>query len=160
MKHAKPLFTVLAIVSIVIFSSCKKTSTTVDPVPAASGAFTFKVDGGATITVDSANAAIYNRIGFGRFIDVYAFKGGTQVLEFHFAPTTGVKDAATTLLSYLTKTPLNSYDSQSGSLNLITCDTVTNKLIGDFNFVGKSFNSNEIKTITEGHMVVTKIIKY
>ena len=160
MKNTKTIFSILAIVSVVIFSSCNKASTTVDAAPTASGAFTFKVDGGATITVDSANAAIYNRIGFGRFIDVYAFKGGAQVLEFHFAPTTGVKDAATTLLSYITKTPLNSYDSQSGSLNLITCDTVTNKLIGDFNFVGKSFNSNEIKTITEGHMVVTKIIKY
>ena len=160
MKNTKTIFSILAIVSVVFFASCNKASTTVDAAPLASGAFTFKVDGGATITVDSANAAIYNRIGFGRFIDVYAFKGGTQVLEFHFAPTTGVKDAATTLLSYLTKTPLNSYDSQSGSLNLITCDTVTNKLIGDFNFVGKSFNSNEIKTITEGHMVVTKIIKY
>ena len=160
MKHAKAIFSILAIVSVVIFSSCKKASTTVDPAPTASGAFTYKVDGGSTITVDSANAVIYNRIGFGRTIDVYAFKGGGQVLEFHFAPTTGVKDAATTLLTYITRTPLNSYDSQSGSLNLITCDTVTNKLIGDFNFVGKSFNSNEIKTITEGHMVVTKIIKY
>lgn len=160
MKNTKIIFSILAIVSVVIFDSCNKASTTVDAAPTAGGAFTFKVDGGATITVDSANAAIYNRIGFGRFIDVYAFKGGVQVLEFHFAPTTGVKDAATTLLSYITKTPLNSYDSQSGSLNLITCDTVTNKLIGDFNFVGKSFNSNEIKTITEGHMIVTKLIKY
>ena len=160
MKHVKSIFSILAIVSVVIFSSCKKASTTVDPAPTASGAFTYKVDGGSTITVDSANAVIYNRIGFGRTIDVYAFKGGGQVLEFHFAPTTGVKDAATTLLTYIIRTPLNSYDSQSGSLNLITCDTVTNKLIGDFNFVGKSFNSNEIKTITEGHMVVTKIIKY
>ena len=160
MKNTKTIFSILAIVSVVIFSSCKKASTTVDPAPTASGAFTYKVDGGSTITVDSANAVIYNRIGFGRTIDVYAFKGGGQVLEFHFAPTTGVKDAATTLLTYITRTPLNSYDSQSGSLNLITCDTVTNKLIGDFNFVGKSFNSNEIKTITEGHMVVTKIIKY
>ena len=160
MKNTKAIFSILAIVSAVIFSSCKKASTTVDPAPTASGAFTYKVDGGATITADSANAVLYNRIGFGRFIDVYAFKGGAQVLEFHFAPTTGVKDAATTLLSYITKTPLNSYDSQSGSLNLITCDTVTNKLIGDFNFVGKQYNGSVTKAITEGHMVVTKIIKY
>ena len=160
MKHVKVIFSILAIVSVVIFSSCNKASTTVDPVPAASGAFTFKVDGGATITVDSANAALYDRIGFGRFIDVYAFKGGAQVLEFHFAPTTGVKDAATTLLTYINGNPPNSYDSQSGALNLITCDTVTNKLIGDFNFVGKQYNGSVTKAITEGHMIVTKIIKY
>ena len=164
MKHAKTIFSILAIVSVVIFSSCNKASTTVapapTPAPAASGAFTYKVDGGATITVDSANAVLYNRIGFGRTIDVYAYKGGSQTLEFHFAPTTGVKDAATTLLTYINGNPPNSYDSQSGSLNLITCDTVANKLIGDFNFVGKLFNGSATKTITEGHMVVTKLIKY
>ena len=49
MKHVKAIFSILAIVSAVIFSSCNKASTTVEPVPAASGAFTYKVDGGATI---------------------------------------------------------------------------------------------------------------
>ncbi len=160
MKHAKAIFSILAIVSVIIFSSCNKASTTVDPAPVASGAFTYKVDGGATITVDSANAVIYSRTGFGRTIDVYAFKSGGQVLEFHFAPIAGTKDAATTLLTYINGNPPNSYDSQSGALNLITCDTVTNKLIGDFNFIGKQYNGTVTKTITEGHMIVTKLIKY
>ena len=49
MKNTKAIFSIIAIVSVVIFSSCKKTSTTVDPVPVEIGAFTYKVDGGATI---------------------------------------------------------------------------------------------------------------
>ena len=159
MKSLKSNIVIFLVATIAVVTSCKKSDTAVAPVPAASGVFTYKADGGATITVDSANAILYNRAGFGRTIDVYAYKGGSQVLEFHFAPTTGVKDAATTLLTYINGNPPNSYDSQSGSLNLITCDTVNKSIVGDFNFVGKQFNGTAIKNITEGHMVVSKLTK-
>ncbi len=158
MKATIILKTFLAIFIITSITSCKKTTTEPTPDPAASGAFTYKVDGGATLTVDSANAILYNRVGFGRTIDVYAFRGGYQVFEFHFAPTVGLKDAATNLLTYNTS-PVLSYDSQSGSMNVITCDTINNKLIGDFNFIGKLFNGSGTKNITEGHMVVTKLTR-
>lgn len=87
MKHFKQIMLLLIVVTVTAMSFCKKTSAAVAPVPAASGAFTYRTDGGATITVDSANAILYNRVGFGRSINVYAYKAGSQVLEFHFAPT-------------------------------------------------------------------------
>lgn len=147
--------------TVMFVISCKKSN---DPAAATSSAFTFKLDGGAAITVDSANALLYTSNN-ARMIDVYAYKGGTEVLEFHFAPTTGVKTAGTTLgagsfLTYMAS-PVLSYDSQSGSMNITTCDTVGNRIEGDFNFVAKQFpyTGSTVKTITEGHMVVTKLTR-
>jgi hypothetical protein len=156
----------LAILLLLVLStSCKKNDpSTQAPTPAASGAFSYKVDGGATITVDSANATLYttNKV---RIIDVYAFKGGKQVMEFHFLPKTGDQTVGGTfgsgaLLTYL-ETPTSSYDSQTGSFNVSTCDTVGKKIVGTFSFVGKlyPYTTNTTRTITEGQMTVTKLSK-
>lgn len=151
----------------VILFSCKKSSTANNIVTPAA-AFTFKVDGGAAITADSANALLYNLPGAGgREMDVYVYKAGAQILEFHFSPVTGNKAASTTLggagYAFLTydSSPVNSWDGQSGALNLTTCDTTGNNIIGDFNFVGKEYpyTGSAVKTITEGHMVVTKLTR-
>ena len=53
MKHAKAIFSILAIVSVVIFSFCNKASTTIDLDSIASGFFIYKVDGGPTINEDN-----------------------------------------------------------------------------------------------------------
>ncbi|MFZ4522945.1 MAG: hypothetical protein ACOYNC_14645 [Bacteroidales bacterium] len=142
-----------------LFSSCKKSESTPDPVKP-SGTFTFKVDGTA-VTVDSANAVLYN-LGvspFNREIDVYAYKAGQQVLEMHFHPTAGTYAASTSFdgawLTY--DEGVDTYDSQSGSLVLTTCDTVNNKIAGTFNFVGKIYGGAATKTITEGTLLVTKL---
>ena len=160
MKKLLPLKIMLCLLIISGIISCKKSN---DPAAsAATTAFTFKLDGGAAITVDSANAVLYNFNG-ARLMDVYAYKGGIEVLEFHFAPTLGAKAAGTTLGtgSFLTyfSSPVMSFDSQSGSMNVTTCDTVGNNIIGDFNFVAKQspYTGSTIKTITEGHMIVTKL---
>ena len=80
-----------------VLGACKKdegnptNSTNTNP----SATFTFKLDGTA-ITVDSAYAVLYT-LGItpnNREIDVYAFKGGSQVLEMHFLPRTGTQNAA------------------------------------------------------------------
>ena len=160
MKKLLPLKTMICLLMISGIISCKKNE---DPAAAAASTpFTFKLDGGAAITVDSANAVLYNLMG-SRAMDVYAYKGGNEVLEFHFAPTVGVKTAGTTLgtgsfLTYMSS-PTMSFDSQSGSMNITTCDTVGNKIMGDFNFVAKQYpyTGSTVKTITEGHMIVTKV---
>ncbi len=165
MNNLKITITIFLLSIFVAITSCKK-ATTETPVIAApvSGAFTYKVNGGAAITVDSANAVIYNPLGTGsRTIDVYAFKGGKQVLEFHFAPIVRLNNIpnSSTLLTYITTLVAPyAYDSQSGVLNLTTCDTINKNLIADFNFVGKDFNGGPATVnITEGHMVVTKLTK-
>jgi hypothetical protein len=147
----------------VVFTSCKKSdqSTTT---PAASGAFSYKVDAGATITVDSSNAVLYGP-NKNRQIDVYAFKGGKQVMEFHFSPKTGDQAVGTSLgssafLTYM-ESPTASYDSQSGSFNLSVCDTIGKKIVGTFTFVGKQYpyTANTTHSISEGQMTVTKLSK-
>jgi len=146
-----------------VFTACKKDKNSVKTPPKVSGKFTFKLDG-TTITVDSANALLYSNSS-GRQMDVYAYKGGAEILEFHFDPKTGTKTAGTVLgsgafLTYM-ESPIKSYDSQSGTLNLVTCDTIGKKVEGDFSFVAKQYpyTGADVKTITEGHMVVTKISK-
>ena len=142
--------------------SCKKSTTTTTAPPPAAAGFTYKADGGTTITVDSANAVLYNLNG-SREMDVYAFKGGLQVLEFHFKPLSGTQSAApglgnAALLTYITGGI--SFDSQSGSLVITACDTTGNNIVGDFNFVGKEYPFTATTThIVDGHMVVTKITK-
>lgn len=166
MKKLSSIATCALLFIALDFTSCSKSSTsstpTPTPTPTPTG-FTYKVDGGATITVDSANATLYTS-GTHREMDVYAFKGGQQVMEFHFEPTTGAKNADTminslALLTYM-ETPVKSFDSQSGMLTVTTCDTTAPKIIGDFNFVGKQYpytTTTATHTITEGHMVITKV---
>ncbi len=124
------------------------------------GSFTFKVDGTA-VTIDSARAVLYN-LGIppnNREIDVYAFQGGNQVLEFHFLPRTGAKTAAQNFTgAWLTyKTAGTSYHSQSGTLNLTVSDTTGGRFEATFNFVGNSGTAT--KNITEGTMVVTRMTR-
>jgi hypothetical protein len=143
-------------------AACKKSDNSTPST--SSGKFTFKVDGGAAIIIDSASATLYSTT-TGRQMDVYAFKGGKQVIEFHFDPKTGSKTVGTAFGSgaFLTYADagITSYDSQSGTFNLTTFDTISKKIEGDFSFVGKvyPYTGSAIKTITEGHMVVTKITK-
>ena len=145
--------------------SCTKKSTSTTPAPTpTTAAFTFKVDGGAAITVDSATAVLYNLSGGARFMDVYAYKGGAEIMEFHFDPQTGSQTVGNALgaalLTYM-ESDTSSYDSQSGALNITTCDTTGNKIEGDFNFVGKvyPYTGTTSHTITEGHLVVSKLTR-
>ena len=158
MKHFSLIS--LAFCSIVVLSaSCKKSATAPNPVVNPS-AFTIKVDGTA-VTVDSASAVLYN-LGvspFNREMDVYAFKAGQQVLEMHFHPIAATYNASANFdAAWLTyDLGPESYDSQSGTLALTTCDTVNNKIAGTFNFVGKTYTGSATKTITEGTLLVTKL---
>jgi len=142
--------------------ACKKTVQK-PVVPPAATSSTFKLDGSAT-TIDSASAMLYSN-GAGRQMDIYAYKGGQEILEFHFAPTVGIKTAGTVLgagsfLTYVEST-VKSYDSQSGTLNVTVCDTIGKKVVADFNFVAKQYPYTDatVKNITEGHIVITKINK-
>lgn len=142
--------------------ACQKADNS-SPITTAAGVFSFKVDGVAVIA-DSANALLYtsNKI---RLMDVYAYKAGKEIAEFHFDPKAGTKIAGTNLgteafLTYL-ESPVLSYDSQSGNLNVTKCDTTGKKIEGDFSFVGKQYpyTSGTMRTITEGHLSVTKLTK-
>ena len=93
-------------------------------------------------------------------------KDGKQVLEMHMPATTGnypAQHAALTLTeSWLTyqannglSYPDDYFESNSGTMNLTTCDLVGDELRGTFNFVGNNGTSN--KTITEGNLVVSEI---
>lgn len=153
----------LLLAAIAVIASCKKNTTKPTKTTTTSGKFTFTLDAAVT-TVDSATALLYTAGGT-RQMDVYAYKSGAEILEFHFEPKTGNKTAGTVLgsgafLTYM-ESSIKSYDSQSGSLNLTTCDTTGNKVEGDFSFVAKQYpyTGNDTKTITAGHMIVTKITK-
>ncbi len=147
----------LAFTVIILLSSCKK-ETTVNVIPAISSV-SYKADG-ASKTIDSAHAVLYS-LGvppFNRMIDVYAYKGGIEVLEFHFKPTVGSYNADGTFtnswLTYKTGVffPDDYYNSTSGTLNLTKCDTVTKKIEATFNFTGNNGSIN--KSITDGIMKV------
>jgi hypothetical protein len=147
----------LAFTTIVLLSACKKEET-VNVLPSVSSV-TYKADGAAK-TIDSAHAVLYT-LGvppFNRMIDVYAYKGGIEVLEFHFKPTVGSYNADGTFsnswLTYKTGTnfPVDYYNSISGTLNLTLCDTVTKKIEAAFNFTGNNGTAN--KSISDGSMKV------
>jgi hypothetical protein len=96
-----------------------------------------------------------------REIDVFAFQGGIQVLEFHFLPRTGSQAAAQNFTeAWLTyETATTSYHSTSGTLSLTSCDTTGNRIEGTFNFVGTEFGGTATKTITEGNILVTRLTR-
>jgi hypothetical protein len=150
----------------VIISGCKKDASSNPSTSDASGGTSYKVDGSSTITVDSTNAVLYTNVATKiRTIDVYAFKGGKQVLECHFLPKTGDQvvynaQGATASLSFL-ENQTASFDAQSGSFNLTVCDTIGKKIVGTFGFVGKPYpyTANTTHTITEGKLSVTKFKK-
>ena len=144
-------------VVVFLFVSCKKDSNNNNP---GTQTFSYKAGGGTTVTADSANAVLYT-LGiapFVRMIDVFAYKGGIEVMEFHFQPKTGSFTADGTFTNaWLThKTgityPDDYYNSTSGVLNITLCDTVAKKIEGAFNFTGN--NGSADKTITDGVMKV------
>ncbi|MBP6623556.1 MAG: hypothetical protein KA198_00200 [Chitinophagaceae bacterium] len=148
----------VTMMSLLIFS-CKKSSTNQETTNPPANAYTFKLDG-SEIKVDSARATLYT-LGvapFGRMIDVYAFKGGVQMLEFHFRPVTGEVTADGTFTNaWLTlKTgqvfPTDYYNSISGKLTVTQCDTINKKVVCGFNFVGS--NGSVTKNITDGNLTV------
>lgn len=152
--HATILFGIA-----ILFAACKKDEAN----PASnnnnntSGSFTFKVDG-AAVTIDSARAVLYT-LGIppnNREIDVVAFHGGNEVLEFHFLPRTGAQAAAQNFTeAWLTyKSGGTNYHSQSGTLTLTTCDTIGGRFEGTFNFVSQGGSAT--RTITDGNLIVTR----
>jgi hypothetical protein len=147
--------TLFAFALLAALAACKKDST--DDNRSTATGFSYKAEGTA-VTVDSTQAVLYT-LGvapFNRMIDVYAFKGGMQVMEFHFKPTTGSYTADGSFtncwLTHLTgiNFPADYYNSTSGNLTLSVCDTVNKRIQGTFNFVGN--NGSATKNITEGSM--------
>lgn len=134
--------------------------------PAATDKTTFKLDG-VLVTADETNATLYNNTtAGGMYIDVYVIKGGKQVLEMHMPASNGnypAQHAANTMteswMTYQANDGLNYpedyFDSDSGAMNLTTCDLVGDELRGTFNFVGN--NGASTKNITEGNLVVSTI---
>lgn len=126
---------------------------------------TFKLDG-VLITADETEATVYtNAIAGGQYIDVFAYKAGVQVLELHMPATVGnypAQHAGFTMTnSWLTyqsggTDPIaDNFHSDSGTMNLTTCDLTADELRGTFNFVGN--NTTSTKNITEGKLVVSEI---
>lgn len=145
-----------------VSSSCsKKDSSTTTPTPTSTG-ITFKVDG-TSVSCDSANAVLYtSSLTSKRMIDVFAFKGGITVLEFHFQPKTGNVPADKTFdNSWLTwANATDNFHSKSGTLKLSKCDTISNSIEATFDFVGENFSATATHNITEGTMTLNKITRH
>lgn len=132
--------------------------------PANTTKTTFKLDG-VLITADETDATLYNNaLAGGQYIDVYAYKAGELVLELHMPATVGNYPAqhagftmADSWLTYKSGTDpiLDQFHSDSGTMNLTTCDLTADELRGTFNFVGN--NGTSTKNITEGNLVATEI---
>jgi hypothetical protein len=116
---------IIAILFVSILAvSCKKSDD--DSSTPSNAAVTY--NDGTDVTVDSINAVLYT-LGvppFNREIDVYAYKGGDQVLEFHFLPKTGALNVSQSFsdawLTYLTNDgaafPDDYFHCTSGNFNL------------------------------------------
>jgi len=162
MKTSTLLGKMASMAFIVLLASCSNNDATLLPVPTPVNPTqtTFKLDG-VLITADVTNATLYNNsVAGGQYIDVYAMKGGVQILELHMPASVGNYPAQHAELnmttSWLTYQTADTYfDSNSGTMNLTTCDLTNNKLVGTFNFVGS--NATTTKNITEGHLVVNTI---
>ncbi len=177
----KKTFILSVFLTTMFVVACKKKTTTPDPTPASTttggtttggtttgGSAPMSYNDGSAITVDSANAVLYTaNLGGGvmhREIDIYAFKAGKQVLEFHFLPKVDTQpvsaDFNSAWLTYLTNGGAglgDNYNGTSGNFNLSLCDTVANKLTGTFNFTGNNGSAN--KTISGGTITITKLTK-
>ena len=171
----KTFFAIIALGTVVINTSCKKSDTNNNS--NTGGSFTFMVDG-VKVTADSATATLYT-LGvppFNRMIDVFVFQGSSvsggitipnQIMEMHFLPKAGAQTVSATFanawLTYSTyaagnPVPTNSYDGTAGAFNLSVCDTVGKKLTGTFNFTGTATVGSGTKTITEGNLIVNTMI--
>lgn len=163
MKTSTLLGKMASVAFIVLLASCSNNDSNPPipaPVPVNATQTTFKLDG-VLVTADQTNATLYNNtVAGGQYIDVYAMKGGVQILELHMPASVGNYPAQHAELnmttSWLTYQTADTYfDSNSGTMNLTTCDLTNNKLLGTFNFVGS--NPTTTKNITEGHLVVNTI---
>jgi hypothetical protein len=167
MKTSSTFLKTVSICLVLFLTSCSKSSSSNDttPTPVNTAQTSFKLDG-VLITPDQTIATLYNNtVAGGQYIDVYAFKAGIQVLELHMPATVAnypAQHAALTMTeSWMTyqanggSAPADYFDSNSGSMNLTTCDLTNNKLVGTFNFIGSNGTTN--KTITEGNLVVNTI---
>lgn len=162
MKTIKPFRIFLAIAIVALITSCSS-----DDGGSSSGqaGVTFKVDGASATTTDMEAVLYTNVVAGGRYIDVYAYQGENQLLEFHFPATAGSYEAqqsfdmTTSWLTYLTNDGLNYpgdyFHSTSGTINVTTCDTINNKIVATFNFIGN--NGTVDKTITNGTLSLNAI---
>jgi hypothetical protein len=164
---ANSIYKKITMLALVLLSiSCSSDSSdSGNPNPGDPNATTFKLDG-VLITADETDATLYNNtLAGGQYLDIYAYKAGVQVLELHMPATVGnfpaqhagftMTDSWLTYQSGSTDPILDYYHSDSGTMNLTTCDLVGDELRGTFNFVGN--NTAATKNITEGNLVVTEI---
>lgn len=160
MKAIKSIvFVLLSAISVVACSSDSSSGGS----PAAG--LTFKVDGTAVTATDMQATLYSNPVAGGRYMDVYAYVGSNQVLEFHFPPKTGsfpanqTMDMSNSWLTYITNNginyPADYFNSTSGTIEVTTCDTINNKIVATFSFVGD--NGTTTKNITEGGINLTEI---
>ncbi|MGL2966516.1 hypothetical protein [Flavobacterium sp. XGLA_31] len=164
MKTVKLFGCALFVMAATLWTSCSSSSDG-DGGSGGTQGITFKADGTA-VTASSVDATLYsNSVAGGRYIDVYAFQGTNQILEFHFPPKTGSFTANQTMdmshswLTYMTNNgldyPGDYFGSTSGTINVTTCDTINNKIVATFNFVGD--NGTVTKTISEGTLNINAI---
>lgn len=125
----------------------------------------FKLDG-SEIKSDSAHVVLYTLgiLPHNRVLDMFAFKSGKKVLEFHFLPKTGTQTVKESLgdgawLTYKENDgasfPTDYYNGKSGNFNLSVCDTVAKKVQGTFDFSGN--NGSTSKAITNGTINITDL---
>lgn len=162
MKNAIKL-TLVLITVLFIGVSCSKDDSTPTPTPTptpvdTSGKTSFKVNG-TLIVADETQATYYTHgITGTKFIDIFANKGGKQVLELHFPASVGTFPAKmefTNTSSWLTYQDTKDYHSTAGEMKVTTFDLTGNKIEGTFYFEGK--DGADVKTITEGKLFVNKI---
>lgn len=153
----------LALLTTVI--SCSEKEETSQPTnnnSTSQSTLSFKQDGNL-FNCDSATATLYTlRVSpFNRIIDVYGYKNGATAIEMHFQPKTGSVPADKTFTnSWLTYADATDYyDCKSGTLNVTTCDTIGNKIVATFNFIGENMGGTSTKTITEGSININTIKK-
>lgn len=154
------------LVCIGVTSCSDNNDTAVVPTPSLSKT-QLKIDGNLMVA-DSSKAVLYtSSVAGGRMMDVIVYKAGEEILEMHMPPKTGSFAAGQNLnttsswLTYKTNGglsyPNDYFDSTSGNMTIITCDTINNNIVADFHFVGN--NSSVNKNITEGKMYVKKITR-
>lgn len=165
MKYLSILVKTMVIALAFSFLSCSNDSKSSSSGTPSADKTTFKLDG-VLITADETEATVYtNAMAGGQYIDVYAYKAGVQVLELHMPATVGNYPAqhagfsmTNSWLTYETAGGdpiMDYYHSDSGTMNLTTCDLTADELRGTFNFVGN--NTASTKNITEGKLVVSEI---
>ncbi len=164
MKPLKKIgIALLTVTAVIMGSSCSSDSSSSGS--SSSSPVSFKVNGKST-TAGTVQATLYtNVVAGGRYIDVYGFQGESQILEFHFPAKTGSFaaqqsfDMSTSWLTYITNNGTDAtadyFHSTSGTINVTTCDTINNKIVATFNFVGN--NTTADKTITEGSLNISSI---